>query len=377
MEHQVGHPDSGHMSYIPVDVRPHRSIRVAVVGIGWMGRFHATTVAEKVPGLVLEAIADPDRAAADALARRLGVTKVTADAATVFADPDVDAVIVASPPRFHPIQMSHASAAGKAVFCEKPAAVNLPDLDAALAAVARAGTPLQIGFNRRYSAAFSRAYQLVCGSAVGTPQLLRSLTRDPAPLEPETIKRNAIFVETLIHDFDILNWFNRGAVALDVRAVADALIRPDYADAGFLDTALVTIRYDNGALATAEASLQTSYGYDVRLEVFGPNGMVTAGGAPPADTRRYSADGATVGTAQRNLELFHDAYVAELTDFRDLVRAWRAGVDLAEFAEGRPEMAGGMQVRQAFAVAQAAIDSCASGTAIAVEHTATEEASPR
>ena len=112
------------MSYTHLDVRPHSPVRVGVIGVGWMGRFHATSVAEKVPGLVLAAIADPDRAAANAMARRLGVTKVTADAATVFADPDVDAVVVASPPRFHPTQMSHASVTGKAIFCEKPAAAE-------------------------------------------------------------------------------------------------------------------------------------------------------------------------------------------------------------------------------------------------------------
>jgi myo-inositol 2-dehydrogenase/D-chiro-inositol 1-dehydrogenase len=356
------------MSYTHVDTRPDAPIRIAVVGVGWMGRFHATSVAERVPGLVLEAIADPDRATAEALARRLGITKVTADAATVFADPAVDAVIIASPPRLHPAQMSDASAAGKAVFCEKPAALTLPDLDAALVEVGQVGTPLQIGFNRRYDAAFSRAYRLVREGAVGTPQLMRSLTRDPAPLDPGTIKPNAIFIETLIHDFDILNWFNNTARALDVRAVAGALIRPDCADAGLLDTAIVTVRYDNGALATAEASLQTSYGYDVRLEVFGGEGMVTAGGAPQPDTWRVGPGGATAGTGQLNVELFRDAYVAELIDFRDLVRAWRAGRDLAEFAGSRPAMAGGTDIRQAFAVAQAAIDSFASGAAVEVEH---------
>jgi myo-inositol 2-dehydrogenase/D-chiro-inositol 1-dehydrogenase len=367
----------GHaMSYRPVDVELRRNIRVAVVGVGWMGRFHATTLAEKVPGLVLEAIVDPDRAAAVELAQRLGVRKVTDDVGTVFADPDVDAVVIASPPQFHPAQLSQASAAGKAVFCEKPAALTLPDLDGALAEVARAGTPLQIGFNRRYSAGFARAYQSVRDNAAGTPQLLRSLTRDPAPLQPERISRNAIFVETLIHDFDILNWFNRGAVPVDVHALAGALIRPDYADAGLLDTALVTIRYDNGALATAEASLQTSYGYDVRLEVFGSNGMVTAGGMPQPDTWRYGPDGAAAGTAQLNVELFHDAYVAELTDFRDLVLAWWADRDLAEFSEERLAIAGGAAVRGALAVAQAAIESCRLGTTVAVQHAAPTESKP-
>jgi myo-inositol 2-dehydrogenase/D-chiro-inositol 1-dehydrogenase len=109
---------------------------------------------------------------------------------------------------------------------------------------------------------------------------------------------------------------------------------------------------------------------DVRLEVFGPEAMVTAGGAPQPDTWRYGPDGATAGTAQRNVELFHDAYVAELSDFRDLIRAWRAGLDVAEFAEARPALAGGRDVRQAYAVAQAAIDSFGAGSVVAVEHAA-------
>jgi myo-inositol 2-dehydrogenase/D-chiro-inositol 1-dehydrogenase len=355
------------MSYTALQTSPHRTVRVGVVGVGWMGRFHAASVAHRIPGLVLEAIADPNQEAAMALASQLGVGKVTADAGTVLADPDIDAVVIASPARCHPEQMRQAAEAGKAVFCEKPAGLSLPDLDAALSHVTGAGVPLQIGFNRRYSAGFAHAYRLVGAGAVGTPHLLRSLTRDPAPLDPDLIKPNAIFIETLIHDFDILNWFNGTAEPVDVRAVADALIRPDRADSGLLDTAVVTVRYGNGALATAEASLQTSYGYDVRLEVFGPAGMVTAGGEPRPDTRRYGPDGVGAGTAQLNVELFHDAYVAELTDFRDLVRAWWAGRDPAEFGAERPAMAGGADVRRALAMAEAAIASLASGTAVAVK----------
>ncbi|GAA5198110.1 Gfo/Idh/MocA family oxidoreductase [Rugosimonospora acidiphila] len=356
------------MSYTHLEVDARGPLRVAVLGVGWMGRFHAASVAQRVPGLVLEAIADPDEASAAALARRLGVAKVAADADTVLADPDVDAVVIASPPRFHPAQMSQAAAAGKAVFCEKPAALTLSGLDAGIANVEAAGVPLQIGFNRRYGAGFARGYRLVREGAVGTPHLMRSLTRDPAPLDPATIKPHAIFIETLIHDFDILNWFNSDAVAIDAHAVAAALVRPDWAPAGLLDTAVVTIRYDNGALATAEASLQTSYGYDVRLEVFGPDGMVTAGGAPEPDARHYGSHGVSAGTHQLNVELFHDAYVAELTDFRDLVLAWRAGIDPARFARQRPAMAGAADVRAALAVAEAAIASLQCGTAVAVDH---------
>ena len=59
--------------------------------------------------------------------------------------------------------------------------------------------------------------------------------------------------------------------------MADALVAPEFKDAGLLDTAVVVIRFDNGARAVAEASFSAAYGYDVRGEVFGSAGMVTAG----------------------------------------------------------------------------------------------------
>ena len=100
---------------------------------------------------------------------------------------------------------------------------------------------------------------------VGTPQLLRSLTRDPAvpaDFDPARVPPWTIYTETLIHDFDTLRYLNPAAEAVCVYAVADALARPDWRDRGLLDTSIVTIRFDNGAMATAEASFQASYGYD-------------------------------------------------------------------------------------------------------------------
>ena len=92
-----------------------------------------------------------------------------------------------------------------------------------------------------------------------------------------------VFLQTLIHDFDTLLWLNPGAEPLTVYATADALVAPEFKDAGLLDTAVVVITFDNGAIATAEASFSAAYGYDVRGEVFGSEGMVSMG-----DTARTS-----------------------------------------------------------------------------------------
>ena len=112
---------------------------------------------------------------------------------------------------------------------------------------------------------------------IGVPQLLRSTTRDPGLGDPTPIPHWTIFLETLIHDFDILLHLNPGAKPTRVYAVADALVRPDFKDRGLLDTAVVNICFDNGAFATAEANFQAVYGYDVRGEVFGSKGMLQAG----------------------------------------------------------------------------------------------------
>lgn len=351
------------MAYLnrnPSDATP--PVRIGLIGSGWMGAFHAESVARRVPGAELAAIADPNVDSATALASVLGAGKVTADATDILADPEIDAVIIASPARFHSSLIAQAAAAGKHVFCEKPAGQSLEELDAALAAVEAAGVHFQIGFNRRYAADFQAAKKDLAAGTVGTPQLLRSLTRDPGTGSiPNAARVPAwtVFLETLIHDFDTLNWFNEGAEPVEVYALADALVEPGLRDQGFLDTAVVTIRYSNGAIAVAEASFSALYGYDIRGEVFGSKGMVQAGRATETAARRYTADGMSADTPRLNVELFRQAYTDELVDFAEAVRARRdGGSDDAVPAPAAYSLTpGAADARRALATALACIES--------------------
>jgi myo-inositol 2-dehydrogenase / D-chiro-inositol 1-dehydrogenase len=358
-----------------------RPVRIGLIGSGWMGAFHAESIARRVPGAELAAIADPNVESAAALASALGTGKVTAAAADILADPEIDAVIIASPARFHSSLVAQAADAGKHVFCEKPAGLALDELDAALAAVERAGVHFQIGFNRRYAADFRAAKKDLAAGTVGTPQLLRSLTRDPGTGSiPNAARVPAwtVFLETLIHDFDTLNWFNEGAEPVEVFAVADALVEPGLRDQGFLDTAVVTIRYSNSAIAVAEANFSALYGYDIRGEVFGSKGMVQAGRATETAARRYTADGMSADTPRLNVELFRQAYTDELADFADAVRARRDGRGGPGGANGRSGEAaqpaaysltpGAADARRALAVALACIESVKSGTPVRVNN---------
>lgn len=321
------------------------SVRVGLIGAGRMGSFHGETVAQRIPGATLIAVADPVPGAAEKLAAKLGAQKSYTDPQAMLNDPDIDAVVIASPARTHAELVVAAAKAGKGVFCEKPMAVTLEEADKAINAAEEAGVTLQVGFNRRFVSGFAAAYEEIKAGKIGVPQLLRSTTRDPGLGDPTPIPHWTIFLETLIHDFDILLHLNPGAKPTQVYAVADALVRPDFKDRGLLDTAVVNIRFDNGAIATAEANFQAVYGYDVRGEVFGSKGMLQAGNMNVNNCVRYTAEGISIDTARRDTDLLRDAYVAELTDFVRCVTT------------GEPPKATGEDARNALEIALACIAS--------------------
>ncbi|WP_122668273.1 Gfo/Idh/MocA family oxidoreductase [Pseudomonas syringae] len=332
-----------------------QTIRLGLIGAGRMGSFHGLTAARHIPGASLTAIADPSHAHATRLAAELGVQKVYSDPQQLLDDPDIDGVLIAAPARSHAELVIKAARAGKSVFCEKPMAITLDEADRAIAAAADAQVTLQVGFNRRFAKSFRTAHLDVVAGRIGTPQLLRSLTRDPALNNPAASPQWVIFLETLIHDFDTLRYLNPGAEAVEVFVMADALIAPEFKANGFLDTAVVTVRFDNGAIAVAEANFQAVYGYDVRGEVFGSAGMLSMGSVNESDLLRYLATGVQADTQRMDTDLLRDAYVAELNHFVGCMRS------------GEKPLASGEDARAALAIARACIESFQQGKAVRVQ----------
>lgn len=295
-------------------------LNIGLIGAGRMGAFHGETLAYRLPQVNLYAVADPTPDAAQNLISKLNVeAKAYTDPMALIQDPQIDAVVIVSPARTHASNILAAIKQGKAVFCEKPMAVTLEEANAIVQAVDETGSIMQVGFNRRFEKGFKAAYTEIAAGNIGTPQLLKSTTKDPKLNRAESIPEWTIFLETLIHDFDTLMYLNPGAKPVEVYAMADALIRPDLKESGLLDTALVTIKFDNGAMATAEANFQAVYGYDIRAEVFGSNGMLTAGGIRESSMTRYNQNGVSFDTSRYDQDLLFDAYVEELRSFADCV----------------------------------------------------------
>ncbi|MDD7973604.1 Gfo/Idh/MocA family oxidoreductase [Roseinatronobacter alkalisoli] len=333
-----------------------KNISLGLIGAGRIGTFHAETIVYRVPNATLVSIADPAEGVAAALAARLGVEKSTSNISTLINDPDLQGVIIASPARFHTDLVIQACEAGKHVFVEKPMALTIENAKRAIDAAENAGVTLQVGFNRRWDQAFAEGRSAIAAGKIGAPQLLRSLTRDPGPFcaDPAKIPQWTIFYETLIHDFDTLNWLNNGSKPVEVYATADALVAPEAKSSGYLDTAVVTIKYDNGAIAVAEANFSALYGYDIRGEVFGSEGMVTMGEMARSSMSLYSASGVAQDTLRKDTERFMWPYAAEFQGFVDAI------------AGERIEAPTGEDAKMALAIALAAIESVKSNAPVSI-----------
>ena len=252
-----------------------KKLTVGILGAGRIGKVHAETIAFRLPEATALMIADVNRASADEVAARCHIPHVTEQSDEVLADPRVDAVLICTPTDTHSDLIVQAAQAGKHIFCEKPIDHSLAKIDRALTEVERAGVKLQIGFNRRFDANFARARQAVASGEIGTPHLLHIISRDPSPPPISYIKvSGGIFLDMTIHDFDMAR-FLIGDEVDEVYTAGGVMVDEEIGKAGDLDTALITLRFNNGAIGTIDNSRKAVYGYDQRVEILGSDGDIS------------------------------------------------------------------------------------------------------
>ncbi len=299
-----------------------RQLNFGIIGAGRIGQVHAESLCFRLPQANVLAIADISGDAARSAAARFHIPHATDDPAEVLANPAIDAIAICSSTPTHAPLMIAAAQAGKHIFCEKPIALGLAQIDEALAAVDTAGVKLQIGFNRRFDSNFQRIRQGISDGEIGTPHILRITSRDPAPPPIGYIAASGgIFLDMTIHDFDMARFLLADEVE-EVYAQGGVMIDPAIGGAGDIDTAVVTLRFRGGAIGIIDNSRQAVYGYDQRVEVFGAGGSLAAGNNTP---HRVIAS-TSAGVAQAKplyffLERYMDSYVAEMRAFCDAILA--------------------------------------------------------
>ena len=257
-------------------------VRIGVIGVGRIGRMHAELLARRVEGASVTAVQDAHDGSAQQVGAELDVP-VAGSVEELLGAADVDAVAICSSTDTHAALIEAAARAGKAIFCEKPISLELGAVDRALAVVAEAGVPFQIGFNRRFDPGHRTVHDAVRRGVVGDVHLVRITSRDPAPPPMTYVATSGgIFLDMTIHDFDMARYI-AGSEVVEVFARGAVRIDPEFAEHEDVDTAVITLVHADGCLTTIDNSRRAVYGYDQRVEAFGSLGVASLG--EPAGAR--------------------------------------------------------------------------------------------
>ncbi len=297
-----------------------RPLGVAVLGAGRIGRLHAELLAHRVGGARLVGVADAVAELARAVAASLGVRAASPE--ELLSAGEVDAVAVCSSTDTHVALVVEAAKAGRAIFCEKPIAHDLAGVDRALEAAEAAGVPLMVGFNRRFDPAHAAVRAAVAGGEIGLPHLVRITSRDPEPPPASyAAVSGGIFLDMTIHDFDMAR-FVAGSEVTEVTAVGAVRIVPELAEAGDVDTALVTLRHADGCITAIDNSRRAVYGYDQRVEVLGERGLVASENPHEHSALRRDASGTRLAPLPYFfLERYATSYARQWDAFVEAVRS--------------------------------------------------------
>jgi myo-inositol 2-dehydrogenase/D-chiro-inositol 1-dehydrogenase len=274
---------------------------------------HAKNLAS-FPQVQVALVCDPVIEAArrvSPLARAAGITESPEE---VFARSDIEAVVVCTPTNTHAEMIEQAAHSKKAVFCEKPVALDLKRTREALEVVRANGVPFQIGFQRRFDSGYAEAKRRVDAGALGRIDQFRAVGRDPGPPPREYLaKSGGLFIDQAIHEFDLAR-FLAGEVD-EVYAWGTVRFSEDAAAVGDVDTATTLLRFKSGALGVIENSRRAVYGCDIVTEVFGMDGKIVIQAEPKTPIRHYSESGYRMDHFHFFMDRFGAAFRAELEAF--------------------------------------------------------------
>jgi myo-inositol 2-dehydrogenase/D-chiro-inositol 1-dehydrogenase len=290
------------------------TLKVGVIGTGMIGQDHVRRITHVLAGAEVVAVSDANADIAHEVAAGLKYATVQATGQELIDDPNVDAVIVTSSGPTHEEYVIASVAAGKPVFCEKPLATTTEACRSIMDAEVTHGSRLvQVGFMRRYDAAYRALKNSVDSGAVGTPLMYYSGHRNPSV--PADYTKDMAIVDTAVHDFDVTRWL-LGEEFAAIRVIA---AKPNGHGLELLDPLLMILETESGVLVNVETSVNIRYGYDIRGEVVGEDGTVALADRGPVVLRSANHVGVAVPADWR--ERFIDAYDVEFQEWINAVAA--------------------------------------------------------
>lgn len=298
-----------------------KKLNVGIIGAGRIGSVHAESIACHIPEAQVAMVTDVIEENAKKLAERFQVPRYSSNCMDIVNNPGIDAVLVCSPTPTHADISIAAMKAGKHVFCEKPVHTSIERIKEVAKVAEETGCKLQIGFNRRFDHNHRRVQQLAQDGTLGNIEIIKITSRDPEPPSPEyAASSGGLYIDMMIHDFDMA-MFLAGCDVTEVYATGASLVDRRIGDAGDVDTAIVTLTFQNGALGVIDNSRRAAYGYDQRVEVFGSLGMAADENDGDSTVKVSTAAGVT---GDKPRFFFLERYMQSFTEeMRQFIRAIR------------------------------------------------------
>ena len=294
-------------------------IRTLIIGLGRIGKIHLGNL-QAIDEVEIVGICDPTDEA-KVFSNKVGLTFYQKDFTDVADQVQADAIVICSPTNTHANYVSIAAKKGIDVFCEKPLDLSLEKVKQVLKTVNESKIKLMLGFNRRFDSEFQSVKEKIVNGHIGDIHTIKITSRDPSPPPINYIKSSGgMFLDMTIHDFDMIRYLTNKEI-VEVYAKGDALVNPEIAKAGDIDTAIINLTFEDGSMAVIDNCRKAVYGYDQRVEVFGSKGMVQSKNKFDKYTLTYSENGITSALPQHFfLERYADAYKKEIDHFIDCIR---------------------------------------------------------
>jgi myo-inositol 2-dehydrogenase / D-chiro-inositol 1-dehydrogenase len=295
-------------------------LNIGIIGAGRIGKVHGESIKYHVKNAQVVAIADSFWTEdSKKWAKEMGIPAFD-DYHDILNDPSIDAVMICSSTQTHAPISIEAIKAGKHVFCEKPISKELSEIKAVMEQLENSNIKYQVGFNRRFDHNFHAVRSAVTDGKIGDVQIVKITSRDPAAPPIEYVKvSGGMFLDMTIHDFDMVRYLT-GSDVDEIYVNGAVLIDPKIGEAGDVDTAVITMKLKNGALAVIDNSRKADYGYDQRAEVFGSKGQV----AVSNDSLSSAVISTNSGVVSEKplfffLERYMESFSREVTEFTESI----------------------------------------------------------
>ncbi|OYD26475.1 myo-inositol 2-dehydrogenase/D-chiro-inositol 1-dehydrogenase [Mycoplasma testudineum] len=295
------------------------NLKIGVVGLGRMGFRHAKNINTKIANAQLYSICSNDKDLA-AKAKELNVTKYFSDYDLMIQDPELDAIVIASPSKFHPEQIIKALKAGKHVLTEKPLDSSVDKIENLFNEINKyKNLVFQIGFMRRVDKQFANAKNIINQGTIGKPILVKSFSQDAEQDIDQVIKfgpsSGGQFIDVSVHDIDLMIWY-LDSYPKRVWAIGQAYKYDEFKKWNDGDVVSAMVEFNNGAMGILTASRLGSAGYQASAEIIGTDGHILVDKLDiEHNVVTMNKDGVNQKLYRDFLSRFNDAYVNELDNF--------------------------------------------------------------